>query len=48
LDRDDAKLKLDDHEDGQELFITLPLHDLVDENGHRRRNEDGFPVLGKK
>jgi len=48
LARDDAELKLDDHEDGQELFITLPLHDVVDENGQRRRNDDGSPVLGKK
>jgi len=48
LARDDAKLSMDEHHDGQELNITLPLHHLVDENGERRRHNDGSPVLGKK
>jgi len=48
LARDDAELSIDEHHDGQELNITLPLHHLVDENGGRRRHDDGSPVLGKK
>lgn len=42
------ELSLDERSGPEALFITLPLHGRVDDNGMRRRNDDGTPRLGKK
>lgn len=42
------ELSLDERSGADALFITFPLHGRVEDNGMRRRNDDGTPRQGKK
>jgi len=48
LAKDDDQFQLDERRGGDELIITMPLQDRAQENGERRLNSCGQPVLGKK
>jgi len=48
IGRDDPELELQERDDGKNLVFELPLRDQVEDNGARRRQADGSPVIGKK
>jgi len=45
---DDPELELKERNDGKDLVFNLPLRDHMEDNGTRRRQADGSPVIGKK
>lgn len=45
---DEACLAVRSDDSSDSLLVELPLHDRVDDNGERRRDASGRPVLGKK